>query len=125
VQLSDGCFSFVADNLVKGVSPVPIVTLHATGDVSRRLWDSPDEVVVERLLAEGIRWLGSGVVDARLVRWPYARPTGLFESPCLALDRPAPVVFAGDAFGEARVEGATLSGLAAAAAILSMVAGGG
>jgi predicted NAD/FAD-dependent oxidoreductase len=124
VQLSDGPFSFVADNQAKGISPIPAVTLHASGELSRRWWDATDGVVLERLLDEGRRWLGrrSTVVDARLVRWPYARPTTLYPSRCLALEQPAPLVVAGDAFGEPRVEGAALSGRAAAAALSAMLA---
>jgi predicted NAD/FAD-dependent oxidoreductase len=120
VQLSDGPFSFVADNQAKGISPRPAVTLHATGELSRRLWDASDAVALPTLIDEGRPWLGrdATVVDACLVRWPYARPTVLYPLPCRVVDGDrAPLVFAGDAFEQARVEGAALSGLAAAAAV--------
>jgi predicted NAD/FAD-dependent oxidoreductase len=121
VQPSDGPFSFVADNQAKGISDRPTVTLHATGELSRRLWDASDAVALPTLIDEGRRWLGrhATIVDARLVRWPYARPTVLYPSPCLVVEGPAPLIFAGDAFGQARVEGAVLSGLAAAGAVAS------
>jgi predicted NAD/FAD-dependent oxidoreductase len=123
VQLSDGPLSFVADNQAKGISSKPALTLHATGGVSRRWWDAEDAVALDALLRQGRQWLGPdpGVVSARLIRWPYARPTSLYPSPCLVIDGAAPLVFAGDAFGQARVEGAVLSGLAAAAAIRERV----
>jgi predicted NAD/FAD-dependent oxidoreductase len=119
VQLTDGPFSFVADNQTKGISPRPALTLHATGEVSRRWWDADDAVALDALLHQGRRWLGPDprVVTARLIRWPYARPTSLYPAPCLVIDKTAPLVFAGDAFGQARVEGAVLSGQAAAAAL--------
>ena len=40
---------------------------------------------------------------------------------CLVADRLPPLVFAGDAFGGAKVEGAALSGAAAAAAVASLL----
>jgi predicted NAD/FAD-dependent oxidoreductase len=121
VQPSDGPFSFVADNQAKGISDRPTVTLHATGELSRRLRDASDAVALPTLIDEGRRWLGrqATIVDARLARWPYARPTVLYPSPCLVVEGPAPLIFAGDAFGQARVEGAVLSGLAAAGAVAS------
>jgi predicted NAD/FAD-dependent oxidoreductase len=119
VQLSDGPFSFVADNQAKGVSSKLALTLHATGEVSRRWWNTDDAVALDALLRQGRRWLGPDprVLSARLIRWPYARPTSLYPSPCLVIDEMAPLVFAGDAFGQPRVEGAVLSGQAAASAV--------
>ena len=60
------------------------------------------------------------VIAAEVKKWRYARPTVLHSERCLTT---VPIdgtrlVFAGDAFGEARVEGAARSGLAAATAIL-------
>lgn len=54
----------------------------------------------------------------RLHAWRYARPTVLHDTPCLLVRAPRRLVFAGDAFVAPRVEGAALSGLAAADALL-------
>jgi predicted NAD/FAD-dependent oxidoreductase len=120
VQLEDGAFSFVADNQMKRVSTVPAVTLHATGHLSRQHWGEPDAALLARLLQLGKPWLGQEPIAAELVRWPYARPVVLDSRRCLALDREwGPLIFAGDAFGEARIEGAARSGWAAAEVVLT------
>jgi renalase len=119
VQPTDGAFSFVADNQVKGVSDHPAVTLHATGELSMAYWADSDVEVLARLLKEGRRWLGGEPVAAELHRWPYARPVVGHPDRCVAVEGGVPVVLAGDAFGERRVEGAARSGWAAAGAVLA------
>ena len=119
VQLEDGAFSFVADNQMKGVSSVPAVTLHATGRLSRQRWAEPDAALLGDLLRLATPWLGHEPIAAELVRWRHARPVVLEPRRCLVVDGEwGPLVFAGDAFGEARIEGAARSGWAAADAVL-------
>ena len=124
VQLDDGLIRWVGDNLAKGVSPVPAVTLHASGPDSAARWDQPAATTLAALLGAGARWLGGGPVrEAQLMRWRYAQPTVSHPERCVAAaDGPAPLVCAGDAFGEPRVEGACLSGAAAAELILDRLA---
>lgn len=112
--------SWIADNQVKGVSPVPAVTIHASGEVSRRRWDDPAADVIADLVSAAD--LDASPVDgaAQLMRWRYAQPTVLHDDRCLRAEGVAPLVFAGDAFGEARVEGAALSGVAAATGLLGL-----
>jgi renalase len=121
VQLTDGPFSYIADNQTKGISPVPAVTLHARGELSSAHWDDP--AALADLLREGRRWLGHPPVTAELHRWRYARPIVLHAERCVVVEGRVPLVLAGDAFGESRVEGAALSGWAAAAAVLEPLAG--
>ncbi len=121
VQLTEGPFSFVADNRMKGISDRPAVTLHATGEVSSGRWHDPDPGVLAALLDEGGRWLGTDPVAAKLHRWRHARPAVLHPERCVAVDGRIPLALAGDAFGEPRVEGAVLSGWAAAAALLERI----
>jgi renalase len=120
VQLDDGAFSFVADNQAKGISEVPAVTLHAAGRLSEARWGDPDPVLLADLLREARRWLGRDPIEVELVRWRYARPIVLHPQRCLVVDAASgPLVFAGDAFGEARIEGAVRSGWAAADELLA------
>ncbi|HEX9549440.1 MAG TPA: FAD-dependent oxidoreductase [Acidimicrobiales bacterium] len=125
VQLDAGPFSFIADNQRKGISPVPAVTLHASSARSIELWDEPDDRVLATLLEQARPWLNhQAPARAELRRWRYARPTALHPERVLLADYATygtPIAFAGDAFGEPRVEGAARSGWAAADALLRVL----
>ena len=56
-------------------------------------------------------------LEMQLKRWRYALPTTLYSERCLVATGLLTLVFAGDAFGGPRVEGAALSGLATATLI--------
>jgi predicted NAD/FAD-dependent oxidoreductase len=119
VQLRGEPLAWIADNHSKGLSPEPgTVTLHAGPDFTRRHWDAPHERVATELISAAAPWLGAPVRRWHVHRWRYSRPRLSHVEPCLRVDRPGPVVFAGDAFGSMpHVEGAFLSGLAAAEAL--------
>lgn len=119
VDPDDGPIDWMADNHLKGVSAVPAITIHATADFSRANWDSVGEVVAAELLRSAA--LESDEIDdlVQVHRWRFARPTVIHPDRCLVADGLPPLVFAGDAFGGAKVEGAALSGAAAAVAVVS------
>ena len=58
--------------------------------------------------------LAPTVVEISLARWRYSWVTTLHPDPCLVASYDPPLLFCGDAFGQPKVEGAALSGLAAA-----------
>ena len=122
VDPADGPIDWMADNLLKGVSAVPAVTIHATADFSRSHWEASDDDVADELLVAAC--LASGVVPAtvQVQRWRYAKPSVVHPARCLLVDGMAPLVCAGDAFGGAKVEGAALSGAAAAQALTGALA---
>jgi renalase len=114
--------AWLADNRRKGISPeAQLLTFHAGIDFSRRHYDDPAEVVLPLLKQELTPYLTANatVREAQLKRWRYARPLRLHPERCLRADGLPPLIFAGDAFNGPRVEGAALSGLAAAEALLS------
>ncbi|GAC1531685.1 MAG: FAD-dependent oxidoreductase [Acidimicrobiales bacterium] len=122
VQLdNDPTWSFVADNRRKGVSGTPVVTLHARHDVSARRFDEPDAALLPSLLDAAAPWTGEGPAgEVRLVRWAAAAPRVTLRERYVILARtPGLLVLAGDAYGGPKVEGAYLSGLAAAGALLA------
>ena len=114
---------WIADNHRKGISPGSngAITIHAGSDYSRRHWDTPAPKVTDELLTEAAPWLGTAPVQTQLHRWRYSQPIAIYPERCLAVESPAPLVFAGDAFGGPRVEGAVLSGLAAANAVRKLL----
>lgn len=119
----DGPIDWVADNYLKGISAVPAVTIHATPEFSRAQWDASDEVITEALLDAA--QLESSVISGsiQIQRWRYARPSVEHPERFLQLSGVPPFVCAGDAFGGAKVEGAALSGAAAAEAIENALGG--
>ena len=107
--------SWVADNQAKGISPeATLITVHAGPDYSRAHYDAPDQELLATLQA-CLQPFTAGRVkvhEAQLKRWRYALPTVLHPERYLqATDLPL-LLFGGDGFGHARMEGAALSGLA-------------
>lgn len=116
VQLPEHPVTWLADNQRKGISPAqPVLTVHAGADFSRAHYNDADGEVLTRLLAAAAPWLGpASVRESQLKRWRYARPITSHPQPYLLAEGVPPLLFAGDAFSVPRVEGAVLSGLAAA-----------
>lgn len=115
--LSEGPLSWIADNTQKHVSPQTCaVTLHAGPEFSRNHYEEDLESVGQKLVSAAEQWLGSDVIEVQVHRWRYSLPFKTFPERCLKVENS--LVFAGDAFGGPRIEGAVLSGLAAAKAIL-------
>lgn len=113
---------WIADNRMKGVSPEMCgVTIHAGPAFSRSGWNRPDAQVAETLLEAAQPVLASKVASWQLHRWRYAQPVTIHPGRCLATLTPAPLVFAGDAFGGPKVEGAALSGMAAGKALVDLL----
>ncbi len=119
VQGGDPTFSFIGDNQAKGVSAVPALTCHANPEWSLAWWERPLEEALAELRRLARPWLGPAtIVDSQLKRWRFATPQSIWPRPCwVAPTGPGALVLAGDAFAGPRVEGAALSGLAAAAAL--------
>jgi predicted NAD/FAD-dependent oxidoreductase len=114
VDPGHGPIDWMADNQRKGVSAAPAITIHATADFSREHWNSRDEAVVAALIGAAGLARAPVVVSVQVHRWRYARPVEVHPTRCLMARGVPPLVFAGDAFGGAKVEGAVLSGRAAA-----------
>ena len=109
-----GWFGFVADNQAKGISSVPALTLHARPGLT---------ATVDALVDAAAPFIGAAnVVETRLVSWRHGRPKAVTGPGCRVVEHdPRLVVVAGDQFGgmPCRVEGAVLSGLAAADEVLT------
>ena len=104
---------------LKGISAEPAVTIHATHAFSLEHWDNDRQESGRALLDAAAEWLGVGAKTLQVHGWRYSKPMHVDEEPCVLVSQSPPVVLAGDAFAGPRVEGAALSGWAAAAAILA------
>lgn len=114
IQNPDDTFSFIGDNLRKGISETSSVTFHANAQWSLDHFDDPLEELQSLLLAATPAYLGtSQVVTSQVKKWRFATPRRSWPDRCWVHESGS-LVLAGDAFAGPKVEGAVLSGVAAA-----------
>jgi len=123
-QPLDPMFTFIADNKAKGISPATVLTIHVEPALSAALWSLSDTKILARLQPELTRVLGNiQPTEVQVKKWRYAAPRTGYPERFLSLAHVGcPLVLAGDAFGEARVEGAFLSGRAVAREVAARLA---
>lgn len=121
LQRPNSPITWIADNQRKGISPgAKVITIHVGPEMSRALYDESDDII-ELLLRDSLESLLNAdaiVLDAQVKRWRYALPLVLHPERFLRTSHDAALFFAGDAFGGPRVEGAALSGITLAEALL-------
>jgi predicted NAD/FAD-dependent oxidoreductase len=115
-----GPIAWLADNQHKGISAVPAVTIHSSADYAATHLDGEVADWTAELTAAAEAMLGVRVVEAVGHRWRYSQPRTTLDAGCVAAESPTstPVILAGEVFAGARVEGAFLSGEAAAHQLL-------
>jgi renalase len=119
VQDADETFHIVVDNMHKGVSSATALTMHVRDEISEARWGEDHDAVHRDLLAAAQPWFGSSkVITSEVKRWRYATPKTIWPEPFLAV-ADGHILLAGDAFAGPRIEGALLSGWAAAELLLS------
>jgi renalase len=123
MQIKGEPLDWIGDNQRKGISDLPAITIHAGPEWSRVHFEDGEAEVTEDLISfAGDRLdtdLASLVVESSLARWRYSWVTNAHPEPFLAASEAPPLLFCGDAFGQPKVEGAALSGLAAAEYLLA------
>jgi hypothetical protein len=113
--------AWVADNQNKGTSELPALTIHSTADFALGHLDSDPKQWTRQLVDRVAPTLDGRIIGAVGHRWLYAEPQTTFDSGAIALGSDVPIVLAGEVFAGAKVEGAFLSGLAAADAVREML----
>ncbi len=116
IQQPDAGISWIANNRQKGISNVTVITAQANAEFSERMYGESDERILTAIRDE-MRYLLPFTVrirEAQLRRWRYSQPKTTYPQACLLAKGLPGLVFAGDAFGGPRIEGAVLSGMAAA-----------
>lgn len=120
LQMSGEPIAWISDNSLKGISPDGVaITIHAGPDFTRRNWDSEPKAVGESLAKVASDWIGATPKAIEVHRWRFSKPVETCPERCARLSTAAPCILAGDSFGGPRVEGAVLSGIAAAENLLN------
>jgi predicted NAD/FAD-dependent oxidoreductase len=115
VQNSSESLQFVADNYIKGISHIPALTLHFSPAFSEQHWDDDPHALHQLLVHHAQPFLGnSHIVESQVKKWRFATPRTPWQE---RIWQHESLVIAGDAMSGPKVEGAALSGLAAAKAI--------
>lgn len=105
--------ALIADNFAKGISHVACLTVHSTPEFALRYLEQPEQA--QQILVQQLRrYVKAEIVHSVIHRWRFAQPSTQHMAPFSTLNSTPPLLLAGDAFGGARIEGAALSGLAAA-----------
>lgn len=119
MQFESGPLRWLADNTQKGISPNrTAITLHASTEYSRHQFEATPQSIADSLLREARPWLASQILDWQVHKWRYSEPVQSHPERYLKVPGLPRLYFVGDSFGGPRIEGAVLSGLAAAEDIM-------
>lgn len=123
IQRLNAPISWMGNNQQKGISDVSVITVQASGNYSKQLWDSPDERVLNLLQTDLEVFIGheAKVAERQLKRWKYSWANTRHERSFLIASDLPNLAFGGDGFGTPRVEGAILSGLEVGEALAALV----
>lgn len=113
-NFSQGSIAWMADSQLKGISPVPCVTLHASHEFSLARWEEDRQATAKILLEQAAPWLSSKVIDFQIHGWRFSKPASTYHQPFALVHEQPFLAIAGDAFGGPNVEGAATSGHAVA-----------
>ena len=120
LKLDGEPIQWIADNWRKGISTeVPSVTIHSTPAFAEEHWDHPDDKRLPLLLKAAAPHLGAVMVSCESRRWGFSQPAAAFDREAY-VNGDRRFAIAGDGLAGGRVEGAALSGLAAAQGLLEL-----
>ena len=115
MQNPNDSLQFVADNCMKGISHIPALTVHFSPAFSEQHWDDDPHALHQLLIHHTQPFLGNArIVESQVKKWRFATPRTPWPE---RIWQHESLVIAGDAMSGPKVEGAALSGLAAANAI--------
>ncbi len=110
----DQNIDWITDNQQKGISARPALTIQASAEFSRKHWDEERQNTAELLIKATRQWVTMEIEDYQIHGWKYSKPLYIHDQPYLEVFGEPPLLLAGDAFAGPKVEGAALSGWAAA-----------
>lgn len=124
IQRKKSQISWIADNKQKGISSnATVITIQASDQYSAQMWGSDNERILKALRTELELYMDDGTTirEAQLKRWQYAVPKHIHPERYMVAKDNLALIFAGDAFGGPRIEGAALSGLDAGQRIRDII----
>ncbi len=120
MRLDTPDIAWIADNTMKGLNTgVSGLTIHTTCQFAEGRLESPHDQIANEIIAQSRRWLERKVTRRQVHRWLYSKPVSFVGEPYVALGNPPHLLLCGDCMlPPSRIEGAVLSGMAAAEALL-------
>ncbi len=110
--------AWIGDNFQKGVSGVEgAITVHGAPQWSAQNYALDDASTVQVLASAAQVFLGAEIRASSVARWKFSKPNHARDDGFLRWEA-ANLIFAGDAFGGSKVEGAIRSGWSAAKALM-------
>ncbi|WP_377887276.1 NAD(P)/FAD-dependent oxidoreductase [Alkalihalobacillus sp. R86527] len=112
----------IVDSYRKGISHERIVSIYATPELSKKLYEESDGTINDELIKLATPFIPvRDIVSYQIKKWRYAQAENVYMSPFLSVSDEENILVAGDAFlyeddqsGRTRIESAARSGLAAA-----------
>lgn len=118
IKLAEEPVQWIADNQRKGISPnATAVTIHSTPAFADKHWDAEDSRRLPPLLEAAAPHLEAQVIACHGHRWGFSQPMRAFSTEAF-VDQDRRFAIAGDGLAGGRVEGAAISGLAAATELI-------
>jgi renalase len=120
IKVDGPIITWIADNAQKFMHPGrSSLTIHTNAAFTRKYFEVPYDEIARMVLDAAQDWLGSEVVEWQVQRWKYAKPIGFVGLSCVTWGNPTELVLCGDYMQPpSRMEGAVMSGLAAAEMLL-------
>ncbi|MEM7671726.1 MAG: FAD-dependent oxidoreductase [Verrucomicrobiota bacterium] len=110
----------ITDNLIKGISRSPALTIHSSAEFAEKYWNSEDGIRLPQLLKSAKQEIDFEAIDTSMHRWGFAKTLNPLSESHYA-NTALGLAVAGDGFIAGRVEAAAQSGLAAAKSISMML----
>ena len=102
--------AWIADNFQKGITEIPMATLHASANYSAEHFENDLQNVAKEMLSSVNQYITPDNIQSFQVhRWKFSNATKRYEKPFYELENQN-IFLGGDGFGMGNVEGAFLSG---------------